>query len=139
MEFDVNYLAVLVAGVASTVIGMIWYAPSVFGKQWAELSGISAKQQEEAMKKGMAKMMVLALVAQLVMALVLSQIAQAFAVTDVASALQLGFWTWLGFVATTTLSGVLWEGKKPMLWVLNNSYWLLSILVISLIVGLWAA
>lgn len=40
---DVNYLAVLVSAIASMVLGMIWYNPSVFGNTWMKLSKLSEK------------------------------------------------------------------------------------------------
>src|SRR3989337_3239270 len=38
-EVSVNYLAVVVAAVASMIIGAIWYSPRVFGKMWMRLTG----------------------------------------------------------------------------------------------------
>ena len=48
-----------------------------------------------------------------------------------------GFWNWLGFVAPVTLGSVLWEGKSPKLWVLNNGYYLVSLIVMGVILALW--
>lgn len=35
---DINYLAVIAAGVASMVVGSLWYGP-LFGRKWVALSG----------------------------------------------------------------------------------------------------
>ena len=43
---SVNWLAVLVAGVASFMLGGLWYA-LLFGKIWARVYGITAEQAAE--------------------------------------------------------------------------------------------
>lgn len=45
---DVNWIAVLVAALASFVLGGLWYSPILLGKQWMRLAGIT----EETLKKG---------------------------------------------------------------------------------------
>jgi hypothetical protein len=52
--------------------------------------------------------------------------------------LMAGFWNWLGFVAPVTLGSVLWEGKSWKLWCFNNSYYLVMLLVMGVILSLWA-
>ena len=44
MEWDVNYWAVLVAAVATMVIGSIYYMPAVAGRAWMKAIG---KTEEE--------------------------------------------------------------------------------------------
>lgn len=41
------------------------------------------------------------------------------------------------FIAPVTLGVVLWEGKPWKLWVLNNGYQLLSLLVMGVILAIW--
>ncbi|MGP0221955.1 MULTISPECIES: DUF1761 domain-containing protein [unclassified Paenarthrobacter] len=36
---DINWLAVLIAFVASMVIGFVWYMPAVLGRRWMEAIG----------------------------------------------------------------------------------------------------
>jgi hypothetical protein len=45
---QVNYLAVLVATIASFVLGFIWYNPKVFGKSRMKGAGLTKKD----VKKG---------------------------------------------------------------------------------------
>lgn len=136
----INMIAVLVAAVASIVVGFLWYG-SVFGKIWIELSGFSKADMEKAKKKGMAKEYGLMFVGSLVMAYVLAHalvFGNAFLQTSGASAgLMVGFWNWLGFVMPVTLSAVLWEGKSWKLWVLNNGYYLVTLCVMGMILAMW--
>ena len=38
---SVNWLAVLVAGISSFVVGGIWYSPNLFGKAWLKANNLS--------------------------------------------------------------------------------------------------
>src|SRR4249919_2352544 len=44
----INWLAALVAGISSFVVGGIWYSPGLFGKAWMKDSNLTA----EDIKKG---------------------------------------------------------------------------------------
>ena len=50
LSTDVKLWAVLVAAVASVMIGSIWYSPPVFGTTWMKLAGIREKNMQ---KEGM--------------------------------------------------------------------------------------
>ncbi|MDO8628301.1 MAG: DUF1761 domain-containing protein [Nanoarchaeota archaeon] len=132
-----NYLAILVASIASIILGSIWYSPSVFGNIWMKLSGITSKQLSEAKKKSMAGTYLMAIIGSLVMAYVLARLAGLLKTSTLGGAVELAFWAWLGFIATTTLSSVLWEGKPAKLWWLHNAYNLLNMIIMSTIVVLW--
>ena len=139
----INYLTVLVAAIASMVLGFLWYE-LLFGKQWMALMGFTPERIEQAKAnngKGMGKSYFLAFVGALVMAFVLSHtlvFAQSYMnVEGISSGLSSGFWMWLGFVAPITLGSVLWDGKPWKLWMLTNSYYLLTLLVMGTILALW--
>ncbi len=133
----VNYLAVLVCGIASMVLGFVWYGP-LFGKKWMQLSGIS---MQGGSKSAMHRSYAVAFVASLVTAYVLAHIvvfsATYFGISGLSAGLQAGFWSWLGFVGPVTLGMVLWERKPWTLWILLNGYQLLLMLVMGAILALW--
>lgn len=136
----INYWAVLAAAVASMVLGFLWYGP-LFGKQWVALSGLSQEKLDTAKNRGMSKMYVITFIGSLVMSYVLAH-ALIFAstyleVTGFSAGVMAGFWNWLGFVAPVTVGVVLWEGKSWKLWVLNNAYHLLALVVMGVILALW--
>lgn len=134
---DVNYAAVLVASVASMVIGGLWYSPLLFGKAWTKLSGMTEKQLAEAKKKGMAKSYIAAYVGSALMAYILAHFAKyAGAATPIEGAMA-GFWAWLGFVAPVLSGAVLWEGKPVKLYILNIAHYLVALLVMGAIVAAW--
>lgn len=140
MPVSINYLAVLACAIASMSIGSVWYGP-LFGKQWIKLSEMSPEKMQAAKSKGMGKSYALMFVGSLIMAYVLAH-ALVFAATylktsGVSAGLTAGFWNWLGFIAPVTLGTVLWDGKPWKLWILNNAYQLVTLLVMGLILSLW--
>lgn len=137
LSVEINYLAVLAAGVASMILGAIWYSPKVFGTLWMRLSGLTTEQLNAAKQKGMAKSYAIAFIGSLVMAYVLAHFADYAQATTFSGALQLGFWTWLGFMATKSLGSVLWENRPVKLYVLNNAYDLVNLVVMAVILVLW--
>jgi hypothetical protein len=136
----VNYLAILAAAVLSMALGAMWYGP-LFGKPWMMLMGVSRENMKGMKPNDMMKLYGIQFVGSLVMAFVLSH-ALVFASTylqtsGVSSGLQTGFWNWAGFVAPVTLGSVLWEGKSWKLWALNNSYYLVSLIAMGVLLSLW--
>lgn len=136
----VNYLAVVVATAASVVIGFLWYGP-LFGKPWMEMMGITREAMDAAKKKSMMGSYAIMIAGSLVMSYTLAHaivFASAYLMaTGIAAGLMGGFWNWLGFIAPVTLGSVLWEGRSWKLWVLNNGYWLVSLLVMGAILSAW--
>lgn len=133
----INYLAVLVAAIASMVLGFAWFGP-LFGKQWIALMKFDKKKVEEAKKKGMgAKTWVLMIIGTLVTSYVLAHFVDYLDATNFAGALQAGFWIWFGFFAPVMLGMVLWEGKPWNLYFLVAAYHLVNLLVMASILALW--
>ena len=130
-----NYVAVVVAAIASMVIGFLYYSPSLFGGKWMKLAGITKKEADKAMKQGMAKTLVLGFITALVMAWVIAMIIGNVGAATVTEGAMVGFWAWLGFVATFSYHGVLW-GKQPhSLGTLQNGNNLISMVVIGAIIA----
>lgn len=140
MGVPINYLAVFAGAVASMVLGWLWYGP-LSGKRWMALSGTTPEKIEGAKASGMGKRYFVTFVGSLLMSYVLAHalvFASAYFKTGGASAGPMaGFWNWLGFIAPVTLGTVLWDGKPWTLWLLNNAYQLLTLLVMGVILALW--
>lgn len=133
MQVPVNYLAVLVAAIASYAIASVWYGV-IFRKLWMELTGVTDM-------KPAPMSMILPFIGSLVMSYVLTH-SIAFgnsytAMSGVSGGLMGGFFNWLGFIAPVTLMGVVYEKRKWKLWMLDNAFWLLSLLVMGAILSSW--
>ena len=132
MEIHMNYLAVLIAAIANYVIATIWYAV-LFGKVWKKLTGI------EVMKPAVMNM-VLAFIGSLVLSFILYHSIvfgnAYFKMSGISGGLMGGFFGWLGYIAPVTLSTKLYEKKPWGLWLLDNAFWLISLLVMGTILSL---
>ena len=73
------------------------------------------------------------LLASMLTAYVMNYFAIAWVVYDVIGAIELGFWCWAGFVATTMLGTVLWEQKSFKLYLINASYSLVSFIAMAIV------
>ena len=132
-EIPIHFLPLLIAAVARMAIGAAWYSPALFVKAWYRLSGVTEQQ----MKQGMAKALVVDFVGSLLMAFVLVHaIRYAGAVTPL-QGMAVGFFNWLGFIAVATIGTVTYERRPFMLFLLNNGYLLLSLLVMGAILAVW--
>ena len=128
-----NWVAIVVAAIAQFVIGWIWYGP-LFGKTWMSMMGMS---QQSMSREGMGKTMVLTFIGSLVTAAVLSMLVGWMGAKTLGAGIAAGFWAWLGFVATVTLGGVLFAKMSWNLYILNNAYQLVSLVVMGAILARW--
>jgi len=129
----VNYVSILVASVVSFLVGMAWYSPALFGKVWMKLASVDMKKSKGKSSVGLS--MLLGFISTLVLAFVFEKILNLLNYSGFAAGATLGFWIWLGFVATNLLGSVIWEGKPWGLYVLNSAYWLVNLLVMGAVLG----
>ncbi len=130
-----NYLAILAATIVNMAIGYVWYGP-LFGKQWMKLTG----RTKESMAKEKNKMPMI-MGSMFIGALVMSYVLAVFiTLTNSTTALigaMIGFWAWLGFVATTILQDVLYEKKNKQVATISLGYNLVVLIVNGVILAVW--
>jgi hypothetical protein len=131
-SFPINWLALLVATVVKFVLGFVWFG-LIFGKQWQSLTGVS----EASMKAGMVKAMVTDFVTSFIMAWVLVHAVHYAGATTWGMGAGVGFFNWLGFIGAPTLAALMYEKRPLKLWVINNAYMLIALLIMGAIVAVW--
>jgi len=135
----VNLMAVLVAAIATMIIGFLWYSPLLFARPWTILMGYDpddkAKLQE--MQKSTGKLYGIAFIASLISAFVLDKIIAVTTVNRIPYGLKIGFAIWLGFVMTVQLTDMLFGKKPTKLFLINTGYQLVCYLVMSVIFTVW--
>ena len=134
-QADINYLAVLVAAVVNMVLGAIWYAPPVFGRTWMALVG---KTEADIRRSSAGRAYAITAVVALILSYVLAHFVDYTKATTLVTGAQTGFWLWLGFVATVSAGGFIFEGRPVRLYLLNNGYNLVSLVVMGTILAAWA-
>jgi Protein of unknown function (DUF1761) len=128
----VNIWAVLLSTVVSTILGIFWYSPNVLGSVWVKEHGFAEQQLKPSIINYLG-----ALLINFVLAYVLNMLIHTFHVTGLANGLGLGFFIWLGFIATTHFSGVLWAKKPFVVFFIDAGFYLVNLLIISSIMTLW--
>ena len=138
MNVEINYLAVLIAGLSSMLVGSIWYMPKVFGTVWAKLAKVNLNKKVPASQ--MIVLMTSTLGASLVTAFILANVTF---VTNyflgnsyLQDALTTAFWLWLGLTALRVYVHDAFEGRPFKLTILTVGHELVTIMLMGLIIGL---
>ena len=135
MSVDINLWGVLLGGVASMVIGMVYYSNAMFGKDWKKM----AKVDEKRFQKEMPRVMPLVFVAALITSYVVAYMTFLYQSYFNGSWLMAGITTslilWLGLSATTTFVHNSVDQRPLKLTAISLGNRLLSILAMGLIIG----
>ncbi|MDE3046165.1 MAG: DUF1761 domain-containing protein [Verrucomicrobiota bacterium] len=127
---NVDALSILVATVLYMAINFFWFSKWLFGKAWLELSKVTKKDM-----RANKLAMVWGFLVALVIAYFIAFFESALYVSNAMDGMFMGFCVWLGFVATTQVSSVIW-GKKPFkLFIIEAGAKLVSFLAMSGVIG----
>ena len=127
-----NYAAVVVAAVVNFVLGWVWFGP-ILGKTWVRLGGGELRPTPASILIGF----LTALVVSYFLAQSVTFAFTALKLSGPVAGLEVGFATWLGFIAPITLGPVIYERKSVKLWLMNNAYWLTSLVLMGLLFAVW--
>lgn len=131
---SINLWAVLLAGISSMVIGTIYYAQPIFGKQWMMLTKINEKKFQKEMPKKIVGLFVAALITAEVIAyftfLYHNFLQQSWLMSGTITALIL----WLLAMATLFIHNSL-DQRPANLTYISMGNRLLSLLAMGLIIG----
>jgi dipeptide/tripeptide permease len=121
-----NWWSVLVAIVVNMALGFLWYGP-FFGKPWMKLVGKEADDLPQNFT-----IYIVPVLATLLSVIMLWTIKRATGLSGVLAAIS----AWVGFVALTTYTNDLFEGRSVKLWLINNTYHLAGFVASGLILDL---
>ena len=127
----INFLAVVVAALAAFVASAAWYI--VFGKELAKVSAAFA----EGMQKRQPWKMLVVIVQSLILALVLAYFLGLIGNVGWLSALGVGILLWVGLAAMQWVGSILWEKVPLKMAAIHAGDWLVKLVLISVIVGVW--
>src|SRR5262245_21043469 len=134
---SVNFIAIVVAAVASWVFGAAYYGG--LGQKWVVALGTTreALMAQNAGKSGAAKAspFVLSLFAELIMAFVLWGIIFHVGTWSIRAGIISGVVCWLSFVLTTVATNNAYPGRKVMLTVIDTGHWLGVLAIMGAIIG----
>lgn len=119
MFLDINFLAVLLAGVVNMIVGSFWYSPAGFGKMWMKLAKV-----EMGSGKNMGMLYGVTFVSALVQATVLSLFIKYAGSVSALDGALIGLLVGIGFIGTSYLNQVTFGGKPLKLYYLDMGYYL---------------
>ena len=127
---ELNFLAVVVAAAAAFILSGVWYG--VFGNQLAQLHPAYADSASLS-----AKDVIVELTRNVVVGLVLAWLVDQIGVEGWAEAALLGFMLWIGIAVVLLIGSVYHENVPAKLAAIHAGDWLLKLLVIAIIIGVW--
>ncbi|MSP20566.1 MAG: DUF1761 domain-containing protein [Alphaproteobacteria bacterium] len=135
-EWDVNYVAVLVAAIAAMIIGAVYYLPAVAGKAWMNAIGKTEAEVRAAMTP---RVLIAGFVLAILEMSVLAAIEGWAGAVGVADGVMVALIVWLGLTLPAASMNVLFEGRPTALhWVYGvNS--LIIFAVAGAVIGWWRA
>ena len=133
---DINWLAVLVAGIAYWALGALWYSKVLFANKWLAYTKINPNDPDA--KKGMGIMFGGSLVLMVLTATGLSILVHRMDITACwMSGLKLGAITGLLFGSTAISVSYLYEKRPWGLYLINCGYTLAGNIIAAVIVCCW--
>lgn len=132
-------VAVIVAAIASFVIGFLFHGP-LFGKVWMRLADIHPTGNEKfsEMIPQMLQNIMMNFVCAYVLAMFIFVTSSFYGnVGNVVGGMGIAFWAWLGFLVTSTSMDVIWMGKAKQLWMFELVASLTSFLAMGAILAWW--
>jgi hypothetical protein len=133
-EVSINYLAVLVCGAVSLVIGFLWYGP-LFGKAWMKEVGKTEEELREGFNPG--KTYTLAYISAFIAALALAYLLDLTGAQTIIQSLRISIAAWLGFVAALFYLNSLFEDKTVKHVAIHTGYYLVNLVVFGIILVSW--
>jgi len=137
IDFRLSVVPFIIIFVANFFLSWIYYSPMVpWFKAWQMGIGVDINKTEmtEEDKKSMPRLMGGAVIASFLLSYGLQIIVHSMNVNDFFTGALVGFVLWLGFVLTHSLN-TQFEGRKPIVLVINNILYLLTYTVFAGIVA----
>lgn len=132
MFHDVNWLAVLVAGIAWFVLGALWYTV-MFGKAWARLTGADPDNPGG----NMALIFGLTLVFEVIASALLAGLLHISGTETAGGGLHLGALVGLGIALPVVAINNLYQRKSPALTAIDAGHMTVGLMIAGAILGAW--
>jgi hypothetical protein len=131
---NINWLAVLVGGLAYFMLGAVWYS-GLFGKAWVRLAGINMNDPNA--KKGVAQIMMSSFVLMVVVSVGLGILIARIGSSGWMTGLKVGLIAGICFSATAISISYLYEKRPLGLHLINGVYNILGCVLAGIIIAVW--
>ena len=132
-EVPINYGGVLLAALVYFIIGCIWYAPFAFGKKRGRGDETVETSPQEAHTHKIG-----AYIGELIVSLIIAYFLALFIAVseaeEIAEGIAVALWIWIGFIATTHFSAVLWARKTLEHFFIHAGFMLVGFIAMSIVI-----
>lgn len=131
---DINWLAVLVAGLAYFALGALWYSV-LFGSAWIKLTGVN--MDDPNIKKGTAQIMAGSFILMVIVSVGLAILITRLGPSGWMSGLKVGLIAGICFSATAISISYLYEKRPFGLHLINGMYNIVGSVIAGIIIAVW--
>jgi hypothetical protein len=136
-EVDINWLAVILAGIAGAAVSYFWFSKYLFRDRWLRLSGLTLDRMEKGTPAAAAITGVVSLLTAYVVAYVAGLIEGYSGEGDMVSALGSAFWLWFGIAAASVIVHDAFDQRPIQKTAIAVGERLVTLMVIGFIIGLF--
>ena len=129
---EINYSAVLVAGIVYYFLGCIWYNPKELGNIWLQLNYLKIDG-----KKNYSLLLLLSLISTLTASFILSYFIYLAGANSFISGAAIGILSAIGIMTTTVGFSFASEEKQIKLVLADTGYHLISFMIMGMIISVW--
>jgi len=134
---EINYWAVLIATASSMVVGSIWYTPRVFGNYWMKAANVTPSGNASDAIRPIIVTVVVSFITAWVLAGATYIAWDFYGGSFIGNAVVTAIILWAGFTAARFITHDAFDGRPTGLTVLNVAHEFVTILIMSLIIGVW--
>lgn len=131
----INHLAAAAAGLLYWLLGAVWYG--IFSDRFVKLMGWTPEDLARVEAEGSARELAIALAASLLTAYALAHFVRLAGARTALNGALTGFWAFIGFVLTTNLATVMFEGRAAGLYLISMGYNLIAFVLMGAVLAVW--
>jgi hypothetical protein len=127
-----SIVPVIVVTILNIFLGMLWYSPLLLGTMWAKAYKFDMKKLKPTSWHYIGSIFI-----SLITALIVSVLIYQFEIMTWLNGMLLGIYLWVGFIATTHFSGVIWAHKPLRVYFIDVAYHLVSLVMMGTFLAVW--
>lgn len=132
-NISVNFVGVLIAAIVYFVIGAIWYSRFLFADEFGRHHEPPIGETKEEISSNKVGSYIGEFIISLIIAYVLSIILEISQAVTIIEGITVALWIWIGFIATTHFSAVLWARKTVRHFFIHAGFMLVGLLAMGAI------
>lgn len=134
---ELNYVAILVAGLAKFILGGLWFSPLLFVKPWLAEMKFTEEDMAKAKAKGMAHSLVPTFLMGLVQVFALAIVLKTMKPECLGCAAGTGLMLGVAFAAVPIATNALFEQRSAKLVLITAGHDVTAIVISSVILAAW--